>query len=503
MRQPLIRRASPGVAKAQPITLPSPFGGINGIDALAGGMEPTDAVDMVNFFPIDGGIETRGGYTIRHDLRTGAPVLFLQDFDDGDERTIAASGGKLFRIAGAVTELASGFQSDRWRHAIMNDRLFLVNGFDAPRAVVGAAVVTPAFTGIGDARRLFRVRSHAKRLFFAERGSASFWYGGLNAVQGELKSFDLSGIGNRGGTIEEIATLAPDGGQGGDDDAIVFFMTSGEAIVYRGSSPDDAMNWGRVGVFPVARPIVAESHAGDVLTASLDGYAELSRVLASGRSPVAGFGRRMGRLALSAARSHGRNLGWQIVYHPLRQMILVNVPETATSSQQHVCNLSTGAWSRFRGLPASVWGHVGDDLCFGTPDGRIATYGAFSDGGSPIVAFCQGAWSTLGVPGRKKKVGLVKPFVTSVSTPMARHLIGADFRNPGSGAVASLPVASDIGIWDQSVWDRAAWSGAERVTAEFRGGGINGEFISVGLRVDTSAGPVKWLATTLMAEIGA
>lgn len=503
MRQPLIRRGNPGMAKARPITLPAPYNGINGVDALAGGMEPTDAIDMVNYYCVDGGIETRAGYAIRHDLGTNAPVLFLQEIDDGDERTIAASGGRIFRIAGNVTELADGFVSDRWRHAIMNRRMFLVNGTDAPQTVYGDTVEASAFTGPDDIRRLYRVRAHAKRLFFAERGSAAFWYGGLNAVQGALESFDLSGIGNKGGTIEDIATLAPDGGQGGDDDAIVFFMTSGEAIVYRGSNPGDASAWGRVGVFSVARPIVSESHAGDILTASLDGYAELSRVLPSGRSPIAGFGRRMGRLALSATKAYGRNDGWQIIYHPAQRMILVHIPETATSSQQHVCNLATGAWSRFNGFPASAWGHIGDALCFGTRDGKIATYGAASDDGRQIVATCQASWTHAGFPGLKKKVGMVKPFVASGSTPSVRHMIGADFRNPGAGATAQLPIGDDIGIWNQSIWNQAVWAGSERITAEYRGGGAIGEFLSVGLRVDTASGPVKWLATALMAEIGA
>lgn len=509
MRQPLIRRGNPGMARAREITLPAPFGGINAIDALAGGMEPTDAVDMVNFYPIDGGIETRGGFAQRQDLGTGVAVPFVQAFDDGNPRTIVASGGKLFRVTTVPTEMASGFTSDRWSHAVLNNRMFLVNGEDAPQAVHGAAVIVPEFTAHADETRpldttkFFRVRAHAKRLFFAERGSAAFWYANLNSVQGQLRSFDLSGVGNRGGTIIDIATMTPDGGQGGDDDAIVFFMSSGEAIVYRGSDPGDMARWGRVGVFPVARPIVVASHAGDVLTVSADGYAELSRVLPSGRSPVAGFGARMSRMALREIAAVGMNPGWQIIYHPAMRMILVNIPQSSERFEQHVVNAATGAWARFVDLPAVAWGHIGQALVFGTPDGKLMTFGTDRDGDKPILAHAQGAWNPLGAPGRKKKVNLVRPFFTSTSTPSVQHLIGADFRSPVRASAQTVEADEETGIWNQSVWEQARWGGSERVIATRRGGGAAGDFLSVGLHVESVSGRVKWLATSLMTEFGA
>ncbi|KAA0971078.1 hypothetical protein FPY71_11575 [Aureimonas fodinaquatilis] len=502
MRQPLIRRVSPGMRRAMPQTIQAPYGGINGVDALAGGMNPVDAIDLRNFICIDGGLETRAGYAIRNDLGTGAPVHFLHKMPAGDS-SIAGSGGKLFSVAGGVTLLASGFTSDRWRCAVMNQRLMLVNGSDAPRTVYAGSVTATAWTGPADLTKLHRVRAHAKRLFFAEKGTASFWYTEAPGnIAGALKSFDLSGIGNRGGTLVDIATMAPDGGLGGDDDAIVFFMSSGEAIVYRGSNPDDAGNWGRVGVFQVARPVVAESHAGDVLTVSADGYSELSRVLPAGRSPVAGFGAKLGRIARRAVADFGHNPGWQVLYHPGQGLLLVHFPQTATSGQQHILNMATGAWSRWTDMPATTWGHIGDALCFGTSDGKICSYGANSDAGAPIVATAQAAWNVMGAPGHKKRIGLVKPYVTSMATPTVRHIIGVDFRAPVYGAAAGLTVADDTGIWDTSDWDHAVWAGAEKVTADFRGGGALGEWIGLGLRVDSQAGPVKWLATTMNVEFG-
>ncbi len=504
MRRPLRRMSAFGSARSVPVMVPAPYGGINGVDAIAGGMNPVDAVDLCNFVCIDGGVESRPGYTVRNNLGTGARVGFLHPLPDPSLGSVAASGGRLHLVATGTTLLGSGFASDGWRGAVMNGRLFMVNGSDAPRALAGTTLQTPSFVGPSILSALHRVRAHARRLFFAERGTATFWYTEAPGnVSGTLLPFDLSGVGNKGGVLEEIATLAPDGGTGGDDDAVAFFMSSGEAIVYRGSNPGDAANWGRVGVFPVARPLAVESHGGDVLTASLDGYAELSRLLPSGRSPVAGFGSRIARLAQGSAAAFGANPGWQILYGPAQRIVIVHVPQTASAAQQHVYSVATGAWSRWTGLPATVWGSVGEALCFGTSDGRVCALGSDSDNGAPIVATAQAAWNPLGSPGRRKRIGLVKPIVTATYTPSIRHVIGVDFRPPVYGAEATVPMAADSGIWNQSVWNVATWSGSEEVTAEYRGGGAIGEWFAVGLRVDSRAGRVKWLATTLMVEAGA
>lgn len=503
MRRPLRLLSAFGSARSAPVTVPAPYGGINGEDAIAGGMNPVDAVDLCNFVCIGGGVESRPGYTVRNSLGTGARVGFLHPLPDPSMGSIAASGGKLHLVATGTTQLGSGFASDSWRAAVMNGRLFLVNGSDAPRALSGTTLETPSFSGPAALAALHRVRAHARRLFFAERGSAKFWYTEAPGnVSGTLLPFDLSGVGNKGGVLEEIATLAPDGGAGGDDDAVAFFMSSGEAIVYRGSNPGDAASWGRVGVFPVARPIAVESHGGDVLTVSLDGYAELSRLLPSGRSPVAGFGSRIGRLAQSSVSAFGANAGWQVLYSPAQRIIIVHVPQTASAAQQHVYSLTAGAWSRWAGLPATVWGSVGEALCFGTGDGRICELGGDSDNGAAIVATAQAAWNPLGGPGRRKRVGLVKPIVTATSTPSIRHVLGVDFQPPVYGAEGTVPLAAGSGIWNQSVWNVATWGGSEQVAVEFRGGGAIGEWFAVGLRVDSRVGRVKWLATTLMVEAG-
>ncbi|KQT52268.1 MULTISPECIES: hypothetical protein [unclassified Aureimonas] len=505
MRQPLVRRSNPGMARVTPISLPAPFGGINASDSLAGGMQPFEAIDLVNWSPVEGAVETRPGYRIAVDLGTAAPVPFLHAFDEGQTATIAASGGKLFKITGdvpAALQLGSGFNSDVWRPAVLGGRLHLVNGTDAPRSVLGSALVTPAWTGPADITKLFRVRAHANRLFFAERGSSSFWYGNLASIQGALTSFDLSGVGSRGGSIEDIAVITPDGGRSGDDDAIVFFMSSGEAIMYRGSNPGDAAAWARVGVFTATRPIASETFGGDVLTVSADGYAELSRLLPSGRSPVAGFGTKIGRLAASAIARFGRNPGWQLLYDPRSRLVLIHIPQTSRFAEQHVMSVATGAWGRWRDLPASSWGHIGDDLAFGTMDGKIARMTGASDLGRPIVAVGQGSWQTMGLAGRRKRVTSVRPIVTSQVSPFVTPLLGVDFKEPRRGVAIQSAESADIGRWDQSVWDRAVWGGADRVTTELQGVGGVGDFLSVGLRADTRAGAVRWLSTTLTIEAG-
>lgn len=494
--------------RAQPYPLIAPAGGINGVDPIAA-MPEGDAVDLDNFIPIDGGVETREGHAPLHDLGTASGVRAIFDFDDGTgtPESVAASGGKLFSFTSlAFSEmLGTALTSNYWRGAMLNGRLFLVNGADAPQTIERTTGVLgrsdTAWTGPTDITKLSSIAAHANRLFFAESGSSKFWYAALDAVQGALNSLDLSGVGSRGGVIAQIETLTADGATGGADDAIAFYMTSGEVIVYRGSNPADAANWQLVGTFPSAAPIATTKYAGDVLAASIDGYGELSRLMPGGRSPVGGFGQKLGRVATSATSRFGSNLGWQILYHPQRRFLLVHVPQGATRAVQHVANMTTGAWGRFSNFPASTWGHLGNDLVLGTFTGKICRYGGANDDGAPIVSTAQGAWTRLGRP-TKKRINMVRPFVTSTAAPIVRHVIASDFRPPVFGATASLAPGADVGVWDASVWDAAVWGGGESVTRDWRGGGTIGDFISVGLRADTTAGRVKWIATSLLVEAG-
>ncbi|WP_062235871.1 hypothetical protein [Aureimonas sp. N4] len=512
MRQPLLNRARPGLARNVTIDIPAPFGGINGVDGLAGGAPPTDAIDLVNWMAVEGALETRPGHRIALDLETAKPVGFLEAFDDGDVQSIAASNGKLFRLAGlplTKTELGTGLGSDRWSFAIMNRRMFLVNGETAPRAVYQGALVTPTFqkksdeTADLDLTKLFRVRAHAKRLFFAQKGSARFWYTAAPGnIQGDLQSFDLSGVGNRGGTIVDIATITPDGAREGDDDAIVFFMSSGDAIMYRGSNPSDAAFWTRVGVFTSARPIASLTYGADVLTASVDGYGELSRLLPSGRSPIAGFGAKLGPLATRSTARFGANEGWQITYDARRRLILVHVPQTPRFCEQHVMNAATGAWTRWTDLPATVWGLIGDALAFGTRDGKIAVMEGANDNGKPIVATGQPTWQQLGAAGRVKKINGVRPIVITRGTPSISTVLAADFRAPAYSAPETIPIPADVGVWDKGVWDKSVWGGAERVTSLRQAGGVSGNYIAAGLRADTITDPLRWVSMSLQAEIG-
>lgn len=501
MRRALVRRAPRGMARAVPVTVPAPFGGINGRDPLAA-MPASDALDLDNFLAVEGGVETREGYAPVHDLGTAAPVAALLELNDGDPRLVAASGGKLFAVRDTgFAELGLGFASDAWRGAMLDNRLFLVNGADAPRMVMGAALTTPAFTGPADVARLHRVAVFADRLFFAEADSSAFWYGGLNAVQGALGRFDLASVGGRGGVVEEIVAFAPDGGEGGSDDALAFYMSSGQVLVYRGTNPGDAASWSLTGVFTASAPLAVERIGGDVLAVTRDGYGSLMEMLPSGRSPIAGMGQKLGQVALDAVQRYGAGR-WQVLHHPARRLVIVHVRQTAMVHEQHVMNAATGAWSRFTGLPASAWGQIGGDLLFGTVDGRICRYGGADDGGRPIVATAQGAWGTLGAPGRIKRVNMVRPIVASVATPIVRHVIGADFRRPGFGATAQLAENARTGVWGASVWDQAVWGGSERVTRAWRGGGTMGDFIAFGLRRDANAGRVTWIATTALVEAG-
>lgn len=501
MRRPAIQRARRGVQTAETVELPAPFGGIDGRSPLKA-MPAHMAVDLVNWWPVDGGVVTREGFAPIADLGTGSPVLSIHERQGA--RPVASSGGKLFKIDGngVVTQMGSGFRSDYWRSTSHAGRLFLVNGSDPVQRLDDDVLETPSFTGPDNLERLSRVASHGSRLLFAETGRCGFWYGGIAAIQGELNWFPLDLITPRGGEVVEIVKMAPDGGRGGADDVVAFFLRSGDVAVYRGTDPGDINGWFLVGVFTAASPVVARPYGGDALVVSADGYGVLSRLLPSGRSPVSGFGDALGQIATDAVTEWGANAGWGIVHDPERQMVLVHVPITARRSEQHVLNLRTGGWGRWRDLPATAWGKVGGKLCLGTHDGRIARLGGSSDDGAAISATAQGAWSNFGRPGILKRLSMVRPVLTSTAAPKVRHVIATDFRPPKFGSTVEIERPPNVGVWDVSSWDEASWGGADLVSNEWRGSGVMGGDIAMGLRVDTAAGSVRWLSTSFLIERG-
>jgi hypothetical protein len=129
---------------AKTASVPAPIGGWNGRDSLAQ-MAPTDAVQMINWYPTPTDVTMRKGYTVVSTGITGA-VHSLMNYNK------ATSGYNLFAAAGTViydakpspaTSVFTGITNDKFQHVNITNTAghFLVacNGVDPTLIYDGTA----------------------------------------------------------------------------------------------------------------------------------------------------------------------------------------------------------------------------------------------------------------------------------------------------------------------------------------------------------------------------
>ena len=244
------------MSKAQNITIPFPFGGINARDPIDK-MPPNDAIAINNLLPRGGYGEAVQSYILFHDLEGsgGTAATLITAPYLGGEKVFDCYAGKIVYILTSTTEtvLETGQTSDFWQHAFINNTLVMVNGVDQPQQISSAPASSDAvYTGVADDATLVDVVVFRNRLYFIEKDTLNMWYGATNATTGALTQFPLAAVVKKGGTLEWISTLT-EGTGSGLDDYLVLMTSQGEMLVYAGDDP--ATNWYLLGRFYVGKPM--------------------------------------------------------------------------------------------------------------------------------------------------------------------------------------------------------------------------------------------------------
>jgi len=393
-----------------------PVGGWNTRDSVDD-IPPEDAIILENYIPDIGTVKVRPGFIQHCDTgEAGQSIKSLfeyHDADDLDRKMFCAVNGKIYDVSSSTPVLMN------LPHTINNDlfdvsmietedsnvkaRMAWVNGTDdpmiyktelSPQFQTGAYTFIPFWEGgsVIVASSLVGVSTFKNRMYYWADNSQDFWYTELYSAEGKLTQFPLGATGNYGGKLVAIETWTRDGGSG-PDDFIVFFMSSGEAIVYQGSSPEDIYNWSIVGRYEIGEPLDKRAivkHGGDLLIVTQNGYVFFSDLMPgveadTGRSKIVGAAR-------EAIRYQTGKFGWEITNFPREQLIIFNVP-TQNSFEQHVLNQVTSAWCKFTGIKANTFCVYKNNLYFSSDDGVV--YKAFegrNDAGVPIYSDIQTAW---------------------------------------------------------------------------------------------------------------
>jgi hypothetical protein len=485
-----------------------PVGGWNARDALDA-MKPFDAVILENWFPRQSDVTVRGGFTQHCDTGEGAnAVLTLAEWKAlTNRKLVAAVNGKLINVTTSTpSTIGSGYSNNRWKWVNFAQRLFLVNGTDAPLDWDGTTLTSTAWSGSGlTISNLSDVTVFKERLFFIEKNTLNFWYAGLQSITGTLTKFPLEYTGSFGGVLQGIGTITSDGGEGRDD-LIAFFLSSGEVIIYQGSNPGDANSWARIGTFFLGPPIVGSNllkYGSDLIAITDGAYTPLTKVLAFGRTQPSALdlSDKISLAVSEAMRLYRDNAGWQSIFYPRGRMLIFNVPRSTTSFDQHVMNTDTQAWCKFTGWNFPTFALYDNDLFAGGTNGKIYKCNdGFADDGAAIVADAQTAWNYFGSSDRLKNFTMARIIFSAVSDPGALLSVGTDFDiNVPTSTVSTSAVVSG-GIWDNAIWDQDVWGGATQAVRGWQGVTGVGYSASMRLRVSLTSQSVSWRSSAMIMK---
>ena len=103
--------------KAVTASVPAPIGGWNARDSL-GAMSPTDAVQMVNWYPTPSDVLLRKGYTKHSTGLTNTVESLMNYAGPTTQKLFSAAGTKIYNstATGAGTEVFSGLTNARFQH---------------------------------------------------------------------------------------------------------------------------------------------------------------------------------------------------------------------------------------------------------------------------------------------------------------------------------------------------------------------------------------------------
>jgi hypothetical protein len=510
MIQPSRKRVS------QTASLEAPTAGLNAKDPIAN-MNTKYAVTMDDWFPTPSSVDVRNGYE-SYATGLGASVETLAFYSSGtDQELFGAAGGNIYDVTaqGAVgAAVVSGQTNARWQSINMGTAggffLLMVNGDDKLLRYTGSAWQVDGdgsadITGV-DTADCIHINNFKNRLFLIEKDSFNLWYLPVASIGGAATKFDLSGIFKLGGYLMAMANWTIDNTAGIDDYA-AFISSNGEVAIYSGIDPSSATDWLLEGTFRMGSPIGRRCFikvGADVMVLTVDGAFPLSKSMLTDRTQLGlALTDKISPLINQDIRVYKDNFGWQPIYYPLGNKLIINVPIVeGASSRQYVMNTQHGAWTRFTGWDKAICFELLNDELFFGGDGVVyrADYGQ-SDNGAEIQSVCQQAFSYFGARGTVKKFSLVRPVFLAEGIVTPAVLINTDFQE--NRTTNSPTFSGGIGEdWDDGSWDEFDWAGGDVLTAKWQS--VTAVGYSAGIRVVTSIKGIscKWQATDFVFERG-
>lgn len=484
-------------------TVPAPTGGLNTRDNQAN-MEITDALVMKNAVPDGSKVRSRNGYT---SFATGlsSHVETILEYNSSDTRVmIACSDGDVYNASAggdvSSSTVGTGFSNARWQGVNFRGTLVMVNGADAPQGFNGATLANLTISGTGlTVADLNGVAQHKNRLWWWTGVDQNVWYGAIDTIGGALTKFELGSVAQLGGDLISVRNWSRDGGDG-IDDFIVFFMKSGDLLLYQGTDPGDADAWALVGIYNVSPPISDRAvleFGGDIFYVSKTDAVFLSDVIRLDK--VVTSESKLSGAIRDASNSYSSNFGWEVNYYPNKGWLIINVPKSTNSSYtQYVKNSIGGASWQITGWQARTFGLYNNDLYFG---GNTIIYKADNgqiDGTDGIDFETQQAYSNFESP-LPKTMNYYAPLIKYDGNVTLNGTIFFDF---GIKSQKQQINTISVGVqWDVPQWDSVQWSpeATFRSTQYLSSG--QGTHIGFGIRTSLKNQAIEWANTIFSLTI--
>lgn len=273
------------------------------IESFAGGanlrdpphkLGPTDVYFLSGYKCYEKSIKALGIDAIGNTLGEGVKKLFPSSNASFEDTLIAVTDVNVYSldstfakttITGAVT-VTSGLMSG----VHFNSYLILCNGVDQVIKVSSAPACTAAgFVGPGGVdTTLEQVWASQNRLYFVEKDTYTYWYGGRDKISGALKAVPLDGVFTKKGKLLFGASWSTNQGQNVED-LTIFVSNNGEVLIYTGDYPD-SNTWRLLSRIKIPKPIGRFSFAqvgGDIAIYTKNGPLMLSEAVANASSPSA------------------------------------------------------------------------------------------------------------------------------------------------------------------------------------------------------------------------
>ena len=448
-------------------TLPAPSGGLNLIDSIDN-IPPTDALELINMYPVGARVELRGGIGEYSSITGIVKTLITFPQSDGTELLIAAANNQLRSItAGSSTDITgTAPTSDEWQHVVFNRRLFLVNGSDTGQVHTGTGSFSNmTFTGVA-LSDLINVSSYKERIYFVQKNSQSVWYGGTQSISGALTELPVDYYLKRGGYLVACGSWSAQTGSLTED---LFYILSseGELLFYSGSYPGDA-SWRMVQRYVIGKPLGyrAKVHVeNDLWFITSRGIVPTS-ALFSGTSSVAtnAISRKVNQIFQAASTGIPFSYLYNARYWSRGQKVIIQYPTSGANTRLLVINAETGAWCRY------IYNTSGVCLCheihedkpyYGANSGKIyLSESNRNDDDGPIPFDIRLGYNFFGDRGTYKKFRDLRPLMKTISGITLSVSMETDFQQfPASDTISTS--SADSTPWDTSAWDTAEWPGEE------------------------------------------